>query len=101
MPPETPYVVTEATMAEIWKLLRELDTKVTLHIEEEKVVRPKLVELLQLLDRSKGALTLIKWAAATVVAIAGAYTFLVSHFTPKGLQYGSAYNRFKFDQVCP
>lgn len=85
MPPEDHYIVTEETMAEIWQLLRGLDMKVTLHIEEEKKVRPKLLELIELLDRSKGALTFIKWAAATVVAISGAFAFISSHFTWKGL----------------
>jgi len=74
----------EPDLDKIWNLLREVDKKVDLHLQEESEYRPKLIELMALLERSKGALTLIKWTAAIVAASAAAGLWVTSHFTWKG-----------------
>ncbi len=55
----------------IWKLLRELEMSVKLHMEEEKELKPKLLELLSLLERSKGVfsfLRIVLWVGGPLVA---------------------------------
>lgn len=51
---------TSADLGAIWDLLRELDKKVDVHLAEEAEFRPKLVELVAIMERSKGAIFLLK-----------------------------------------
>jgi hypothetical protein len=51
----------EVDLKEIWRLLREVEMLIKLHIEDEKQLRPKLQELILLLERSKGAFILLRW----------------------------------------
>jgi hypothetical protein len=48
------------TDADMWNLLRSIDKKLDMHLEEEKETRPKIQELLDILAMSKGAVMLIK-----------------------------------------
>lgn len=47
----------------IWKLLHEIKEQQEIHLAQDIELQPKLLELINLLERSKGAITLIKWTA--------------------------------------
>ena len=47
----------------IWELLREIKEQQDIHLASEAEIQPKLLELINLLERSKGAIVLIKWTA--------------------------------------
>lgn len=65
-------------------LLVDLHGKLDAHIREEATLKPQLVELIGLLERSKGALVLVKWLSATAIALAGFYAWASQHLTWKG-----------------
>lgn len=60
-PPPAPGHSTD--LSDIWDLLRAIDKKVDLHLADEAEFRPRLVELVGIMEKSKGAITLIKWCA--------------------------------------
>ena len=72
---------TEPDLAQIWNLLRAVDKKVDLHLEEENNLRPKLLALISVLEMSRGALVFIKWSAATGTVLAAIYTWASTHLT--------------------
>lgn len=51
---------TSADILEIRELLYEIKTQQELHLEEEKKLRPKVEELVTILERSKGVVTFLK-----------------------------------------
>lgn len=60
-------------LGEIWTLLHEIKTAQEVHLQQEKEFRPKLEELITLLERSKGVITFLKlllYIGAPIVAIA-------------------------------
>lgn len=68
---------------EMCALLTDLHQKLDAHIKEEAALKPQLVELISLLERSKGALVLIKWLSVAVTALAGLYAWASQHLTWK------------------
>ena len=72
---------TEPDLAQIWNLLRAVDKKVDMHLEEENNLRPKLLALISVLEMSRGALVFIKWSAATGAVLAAIYTWASTHLT--------------------
>lgn len=46
--------------AAIWELLHEIKTAQEVHLEQEKQIQPKLLELIEILERSKGVITFLK-----------------------------------------
>jgi hypothetical protein len=44
----------------LWNLLREIKTSLDTHLAQEAVYQPKVIELIEVLDKSKGVITLIK-----------------------------------------
>jgi len=66
-------------LAEIWNLLRALDKKIDLHLQEENAIRPKLLQLIDALELSKGAFKFIKLTAAIVAASAAVYTYVSTY----------------------
>ena len=73
----------EPDLQQIVTLLQELDNKVTNHINEEALYKPKLLVLIEVFEQSKGAIHFIKWMAALAAAAGAAYTFLSTHITWK------------------
>lgn len=51
---------TPAELADIWNLLHEIKTSQEIHLKEEAEFRPKLVELVTILERSKGVILFLK-----------------------------------------
>ena len=68
-----------AELNDIWNLLRDLDKKVDLHLQEEEAFRPKMVELVSIMDKSKGAITLIKIIVAVAVPVYAAVIWAKDH----------------------
>lgn len=50
----------EKTDEELWKLLHEIKESLVLHMQQEELMRPKLEELVTILERSKGVVTFLK-----------------------------------------
>ena len=71
-------------LTQIWELLRDLDMKVQLHIQEESAYKPKMVELINILERSKGAITFMRYTTMLMAMAAAGYAWLSSHVTWKG-----------------
>ena len=70
-------------LQQIWELLRELDTKVTLHIEEESGWKPQMLEVIKTWNTTQGVLTLIKWCAAVSASITAVWAWIHQHITWK------------------
>lgn len=51
----------EHDLTEIKTLLRELNSKVEAHLTEEKQLQPHLIELIDILQKSKGVVMLFKF----------------------------------------
>ena len=69
----------ECNLNEIWELLRSIEKKVDEQITSDKIYKPKLLELIELLDQSKGALRLLKLIAITVAPIVAAAVWIKDH----------------------
>ena len=67
-------------LREIKTLLLEIDTKVSLHLAEEEELRPKLQELVEILQKSKGAIALIKFVFYVIAPVLGGVYWLRDHF---------------------
>lgn len=63
----------------IWKLLHEIKEQQEIHLAQEAEIQPKLLELIALLERSKGAITLIKWTASIGTFIAAIVLWAKDH----------------------
>lgn len=50
----------EKTDDELWKLLHEIKESLVLHMRQEAAMRPKLEELVTILERSKGIIVFLK-----------------------------------------
>jgi hypothetical protein len=74
----------DGSLTAIWELLRALDMKVELHLQEEAEIRPKLLELIDILIASKGLLKFLKWISATAAALLAIHTFFGKYFVWKG-----------------
>lgn len=51
----------EHDLSEIKRLLQELNSKVEAHLTEEKQIQPHLIELIDILQKSKGVVLLFKF----------------------------------------
>lgn len=63
---------TPADLTAIWELLHGIKETQEIHLSEEKSLRPKLEELITLMERSKGVITFFKlliYIGAPVYAI--------------------------------
>jgi hypothetical protein len=74
-----PEDVVEVDLDEIWRVLREVEMLVKLHLEREEKMWPKVAELINLLERSKGALTLLKWISYVVAPLFFAIYWVRDH----------------------
>ena len=63
----------------IWELLLDIKATQDVHLAEEKEIKPKLMELLSLLERSKGIIVFVKWTAAISVAFAAFLVWAKEH----------------------
>lgn len=70
---------THSDLSEIWELLHAIDKKIDLHIKEEDAYRPKVVELVEILEKSKGAITLIKILVGVIAPTIAALVWLRDH----------------------
>ena len=66
-------------LSAIWELLHEIKLAQELHLQRDAEVQPKLLELISVLEKSKGALTLIKWLAAVCSFTAAAVIWAKDH----------------------
>lgn len=69
----------DADLSDIWDLLRALDKKVELHLQDEAEFRPKMVELVSILEKSKGAVTLIKILVGVVAPVWALFIWAKDH----------------------
>lgn len=65
----------------IWNLLRAIDLKISTHIAEEDVNKPKVIALLEVFSQAKGAIVFVKWMAALAAASAAAWGYASTHIT--------------------
>lgn len=70
---------TPATMDDVVDLLRDLDNKLETHLAEEKELRPKVIELVDILQKSKGAIAFIKLSVTVAGAVAIALAWAKDH----------------------
>lgn len=63
----------------LWDCLTTLDKKLTEHLESDKIYKPKIIELVEILDQSKGVITFIRWSAIVVGAIVSIWLFVKDH----------------------
>ena len=70
-------------LEQIWSLLRDLDTKVDVHIAEEAQWKPQMLALSESWIQAKGVLNFIKSASALGAGIAAFWTWLSQHITLK------------------
>lgn len=50
----------EKSIADVWALVHEMKAKLEAHIEEETEYKPKLMQLLLILEQSKGVVAFLK-----------------------------------------
>ena len=53
--------IDKRSLEAIWELLSELNIKVDLHLKEEASLRPQLLELADILQKSKGIILFFKF----------------------------------------
>ena len=70
-------------LEQIWTLLRDLDTKVDVHIAEEAQWKPQMLALSESWVQAKGVLNFIKSTAAIGAGIAAFWTFISKYITWK------------------
>ena len=59
----------EKSLADIWELLHAINLKLENHIVEEDTYKPKLIQVAEILDRSKGIVAFLKflvWASGAI-----------------------------------
>jgi hypothetical protein len=62
----------EPSLTDVWDLMTELNAKLESHIIEEGQIRPHLIELVDILQKSKGVVTFFKlliYIGAPIAAI--------------------------------
>lgn len=69
----------EKTDEELWKLLHEIKESLVLHMQQEQAMRPKLEELVTILERSKGVITFLKLWLYVVAPVAAFITWAKDH----------------------
>lgn len=69
----------EKTDEELWKLLHEIKESLVLHMQQEQAMRPKLEELVTILERSKGVITFLKLCLYVVAPVAAFITWAKDH----------------------
>lgn len=50
----------EVDLDSIWEFLHSIDKKIDTHLIEDEVYRPKMLELVSILEKSKGAVLVFK-----------------------------------------
>ena len=69
----------EYDLATLWELLHTVDKKLDLHMQQYAINAPKVDELVQLLDRSKGILIFLTWASVIASALGAMFLWLKDH----------------------
>jgi len=71
--------VSPASLDSIWQLLTDLNNKFEAHIEEEKHIKPSLVELVDILQKSKGVIIFLKFLLYIAAPIAAFVYWIKDH----------------------
>ena len=71
----------EPDLNKIWELLHEINLKLAVHMKEEEEIRPKLLELIEILITSKGILRFVKYVAGISAGLLALHTFFGKYVT--------------------
>ena len=69
----------DKTDDEFWKLLNEIKESLQLHLQHEELMRPKLEELVTILERSKGVVMFLKLALYVGAPVAAFVAWAKDH----------------------
>lgn len=72
--------VASPNIQDVWELLRDMQEKMDRHIEQEELYKPKMLELITILERSKGIMYFFKVLIYFGVPISAAIAWFSDHF---------------------
>jgi hypothetical protein len=64
---------------ELWEVLRDIQTKLDVHLAEEAIYRPQVLEAIETMRRTKGVIAFFRFIVYIFAPVGGAILWLRDH----------------------